>query len=66
MDQYFERMDSVQMSGEMPSRIRFLIQDVIEMRNNGWEPRKVARELTPQTIMQIRQGYSPSRVSLGA
>lgn len=59
MDQYFERMESIERTGEMPSRIRFMLQDVAELRMNNWEPRRIAKELTPQTIGQIRQAYAP-------
>ncbi|XP_067934245.1 eukaryotic translation initiation factor 4 gamma 2-like [Watersipora subatra] len=62
MDQYFERMAGVQASADMPSRIRFMVENVIEMRDNGWAPRKVATELTPQTIGEIRQAFPHMRV----
>jgi len=57
MDQYFERMSAIANGSEMPSRIRFMLQDVIEMRVNDWEPRRVAREMVPQTIGQIRKSF---------
>lgn len=64
MDQYFERMAGVLDSGEMPSRIKFMIQDVIEMRLNRWKLRNVARELKPRTIGEIREGYARPQVCL--
>ncbi|KAF6029164.1 EIF4G2 [Bugula neritina] len=57
MDQYFARMASVQESGDMPSRIRFMLLDVMDMRKNSWKPRSANRELIPQTINQIRQSF---------
>jgi len=55
MDQYFERINQFASNSELPSRIRFMLQDVIELRNNGWKPRKIATEAGPKTITQIRQ-----------
>lgn len=34
MGQYFERMQSLSDNKELPSRIRFMIMDVIELRKN--------------------------------
>lgn len=62
MDQYYNRMASVKASGEMPSRIRFMLQDAQDLRENDWEPRRVAKEMTPQTIGQIRQDFPHTRV----
>jgi len=65
MDQYFERMASVRVAGDMPSRIRFMLQDAHDMRRNSWEPRRVAKEMTPQTIGQIRKEFPHTRVESG-
>lgn len=35
MDQYFARMKSFANKEELPSRIRFMLQDVEELRKNG-------------------------------
>lgn len=37
------------------SRIRFMIQDVIELRLNNWTPRKLQRENKPLTMDEIKQ-----------
>jgi len=55
MDQYFERIHQFALNEELVSRIRFMLQDVIELRNNGWKPRNIARESGPKTMSQIRQ-----------
>ncbi|XP_040569175.1 eukaryotic translation initiation factor 4 gamma 2 [Lepeophtheirus salmonis] len=56
MDQCFVRLATILESGRMPTRIRFLIQDVIEMRNNNWVPRKIGQTPdVPRTIQQIRE-----------
>ncbi len=35
MDQYFHRMVKFSENNELPSRIRFMLQDCIELRNNN-------------------------------
>ena len=44
MDQYFERMKMFMDSPELPSRIKFMLLDVIELREN-----KVRHRIIPQT-----------------
>lgn len=53
MDQYFDRMRNLASNPELPSRIRFMMQDVIELRENKWVPRKVASTEGPRTIQQV-------------
>ena len=55
MDQYFERMYLLKSSGDLPSRIRFMLQDVIELRAAHWVPRKAAQTEGPRTIQQVRE-----------
>ncbi|TKC45389.1 hypothetical protein EI555_007814 [Monodon monoceros] len=55
MDQYFARMCSLMLSKELPARIRFLLQDTIELREHHWVPRKAFLDSGPKTINQIRQ-----------
>lgn len=55
MDQYFERINQFASNCELPSRICFMLQDVIELRKNDWKPRKLATEAGPKTMSQIRQ-----------
>ncbi|XP_067655321.1 eukaryotic translation initiation factor 4 gamma 2-like isoform X2 [Haliotis asinina] len=56
MDQYFERVRLFSQNLELPSRIRFMLQDVIELREKKrWVPRRVALDNGPKTITQIRQ-----------
>uniref|UniRef100_A0A670HSJ3 Eukaryotic translation initiation factor 4 gamma 2 n=1 Tax=Podarcis muralis TaxID=64176 RepID=A0A670HSJ3_PODMU len=55
MDQYFARMRSLMMSKELPARIRFLLQDTVELREHRWVPRKAFLDNGPKTINQIRQ-----------
>ena len=56
MDQYFSRMKMVRKIDALPSRIKFMLDDVVEMRQNGWEERKLqkAHKEGPKSIREIR------------
>ncbi|TDH17051.1 hypothetical protein EPR50_G00004420 [Perca flavescens] len=55
MDQYFSRMRSLTNNKELPSRIRFLLQNTVEQRDNNWAARKAYTDNGPKTINQVRQ-----------
>ncbi|KAK7077492.1 Eukaryotic translation initiation factor 4 gamma 2 [Halocaridina rubra] len=55
MDQYFERMYQLSSNPELFSRIRFMLQDVLDLRAANWVPRKVAQVDGPRTIRQVRE-----------
>ncbi|CAG2109861.1 unnamed protein product, partial [Medioppia subpectinata] len=55
MNQYIERIEYYSTHNELSSRIRFMLQDVLELRRNNWAPRRVQREAGPKTILQIRE-----------
>uniref|UniRef100_A0A3B5AFF7 Eukaryotic translation initiation factor 4 gamma 2 n=1 Tax=Stegastes partitus TaxID=144197 RepID=A0A3B5AFF7_9TELE len=55
MDQYFGRMRSLTNNKELPARIRFLLQNTVEFRDNHWVPRKAYVDNGPKTINQVRQ-----------
>uniref|UniRef100_A0A2K6KLX7 Eukaryotic translation initiation factor 4 gamma 2 n=1 Tax=Rhinopithecus bieti TaxID=61621 RepID=A0A2K6KLX7_RHIBE len=55
MDQYFARMCSLMLSKELPARIRFLLQDTVELREHHWVLRKAFLDNGPKMINQIRQ-----------
>uniref|UniRef100_A0A8C6SU23 Eukaryotic translation initiation factor 4 gamma 2 n=1 Tax=Neogobius melanostomus TaxID=47308 RepID=A0A8C6SU23_9GOBI len=55
MDQYFGRMQALAINKELPSRIRFLLQNTIELRADRWVPRKAYVDNGPRTINQVRQ-----------
>ncbi|XP_067006474.2 eukaryotic translation initiation factor 4 gamma 1 isoform X2 [Anabrus simplex] len=51
---YFKQMKEIsQKRGEISSRVRFMIQDVIELRQSKWVPRR--DESNPKTIDQIQR-----------
>lgn len=52
MDAYFARIQDI-MQGELPSRIRFMLLDTIELRQSNWKPRHEVAG--PRTIKDIRQ-----------
>lgn len=54
MEQYFKRMSTLAKSSELPLRIRFMLRDVIELRRDGWVPRKATSTEGPMPINQIR------------
>uniref|UniRef100_A0A6G1S9W0 Eukaryotic translation initiation factor 4 gamma 2 n=1 Tax=Aceria tosichella TaxID=561515 RepID=A0A6G1S9W0_9ACAR len=61
MNQYFERIDMYSRKPELPSRIRFMLRDVIDLRNNNWRPRPFQREdNVPQPLSKLREeaGFS--------
>ena len=45
MDQYFERLDKATRNEQLPVRIRFMIQDIVDMRRNKWLPRRIGKSL---------------------
>ncbi len=55
MNQYFGRMRSLMNNKDLPARIRFLLQDTLDLRENNWVPRKAFIDNGPKTINQIRQ-----------
>ena len=54
MNQYFDKLERRSKSTDYPPRIRFMLKDVIELRENNWVPRKVAATEGPVPIKQIR------------
>lgn len=51
MDQYFSQMKKIVSEKKTSSRVRFMLQDVMELRENKWVPRHA--ENNPKTIEQI-------------
>ncbi|KAF1670586.1 Eukaryotic translation initiation factor 4 gamma 1, partial [Pygoscelis papua] len=53
MDQYFNQMEKIIKEKKTSSRIRFMLQDVIDLRQNSWVPRR--GDQGPKTIDQIHK-----------
>lgn len=51
MDQYFQQMKKIVSERKTSSRVRFMLQDVMELRECKWKPRRA--ENNPKTIEQI-------------
>lgn len=39
MDQYLERIKKIQTQRDLPLRVKFILQDIIDLRANNWVPR---------------------------
>ncbi|XP_072111343.1 eukaryotic translation initiation factor 4 gamma 1-like [Mobula birostris] len=53
MDQYFNQMEKIIKDRKTSSRIRFMVQDVIDLRQNNWVPRR--GDQGPKTLEQIHR-----------
>uniref|UniRef100_A0A8C5HTX5 MIF4G domain-containing protein n=1 Tax=Gouania willdenowi TaxID=441366 RepID=A0A8C5HTX5_GOUWI len=53
VDQYFQQMEEMVKEKKTSSRMRFMMQDVLDLRTNNWVPRRVNQG--PKTIDQIRE-----------
>jgi hypothetical protein len=40
IDAYFRRIESLSVNMELPSRIRFMLKDMIDLRRDGWQERR--------------------------
>ncbi len=64
MDQYFERMKKLcsmkshsdKLEWALPMRIRFMLQDLIDMRAKQWQPRQTQIDQAPKTMHEVRNG----------
>ena len=55
MDQYFSRMKMFAESPELPSRIKFMLEDAIELRRNAWVSRRIkTSESGPIPVSKLR------------
>ena len=55
MDQYFERMEDLAGRKNLPSRHRFMLQDVLDLRKNNWVQRQWKQNKGPRSITEIRK-----------
>ncbi|XP_041849938.1 eukaryotic translation initiation factor 4 gamma 1-like [Melanotaenia boesemani] len=53
MDQYFNQVEKIIKERKTTSRIRFMLQDVLDLRRNNWVPRR--GDQGPKTIDQIHK-----------
>lgn len=65
MQDYFSRMQEIvarKGHSKISSRIRFMLQDVIDLRANKWVPRR--NENNPKTIDQIQKEAESERLDM--
>ena len=57
LENYFNRMKRIvaEKTPSVSSRVRFLLQDIIDMRDNGWQERNIHKDNKPKTIDQIHE-----------
>ena len=53
VDQYFAQINKIIQARITSSRVRFMMQDVVDLRDNGWVPRR--EDNNPKTIDQIHK-----------
>ena len=53
MNSYFSSLDTIVNKRKITNRIRFMIQDVVDLRKSQWKPRR--EDNNPKTIDQIHK-----------
>ncbi|KAJ8345430.1 hypothetical protein SKAU_G00296230 [Synaphobranchus kaupii] len=53
MDGYFSQLNQILKEGKSTSRVRFMLQDVMDLRQNNWVPRRY--EQGPKIISQVHE-----------
>ncbi|KAJ3523992.1 hypothetical protein NM688_g8638 [Phlebia brevispora] len=61
MDVYFSRMKELARTGNVNSRMQFMLQDVIELRERKWVPRNL--KIEPTTIAGVREAAAKEKAS---
>lgn len=59
MNSYFSTLDGIVNKRKISNRIRFMIQDVVDLRKTGWKPRR--EDNNPKTIDQIHREVHKER-----
>ncbi|CAI5458867.1 unnamed protein product [Closterium sp. Yama58-4] len=60
LNAYFDRLKALSNSPTLPSRIRFMCRDLVDLRSNKWVPRR--KELTAKKLDQI---HAEAEATLG-
>ena len=53
VDQYFNQINKIIQARKTSSRVRFMMQDIVDLRDNDWVPRR--EDNNPKTIDQIHK-----------
>ena len=56
IDAYFKRITDIIKKGKVPARVRFMLQDVLDLRDHCWVPR-VRQDKQLKTIDQVTRSY---------
>ena len=59
LNSYFEKLEAIVKKDEISRRIRFMIQDVIDLRKRRWKPRQ--NDNTPKNIYQVHRNVPKER-----
>lgn len=59
MNSYFSSLDTIVNKRKISNRIRFMIQDVVDLRKSQWKPRR--EDNNPKTIDQIHRDVHKER-----
>ncbi|KAI0343671.1 hypothetical protein BDW22DRAFT_1373702 [Trametopsis cervina] len=62
MDVYFSRMKELCKSNNVNSRMQFMLQDVIELRERGWVPRNATA--APTTIAAVHEAAAKEKAAI--
>jgi len=54
-NEHFLTLQTIVNEKKVSSRVRFLIQDIIDMRNKNWQERSIHKDNKPKTIDQIHE-----------
>ncbi|KAJ9123512.1 hypothetical protein QFC24_003726 [Naganishia onofrii] len=63
---YMQRMDDLRNSDHLSSRIRFMVQDVMELQRNKWQERNAKGPMGAMTIEQVHAQVNPILPQLGS
>ncbi|KAI9828039.1 MAG: hypothetical protein M1832_003566 [Thelocarpon impressellum] len=53
MDVYFQRIQAMMDTPDLPSRLQFMLLDIVDLRKKGWQSKEANKG--PQTIQEIRE-----------
>lgn len=59
MNTYFEKITSMSKSKSFQPRLRFMLQDLIDLRNHKWKLRR-AKVVDPKTLEDVRKAKESS------
>jgi translation initiation factor 4G len=58
MDAYFTRIQGVIDMPELPSRLKFMLMDLVDLRRKGWETKEANKG--PKTLDEVRAEAEPA------